>query len=91
MVYKSGTIWRNLARNKEINIMKIDKITSEHGNDFYADMICEHCGHTAKLTTGYHDNKYHTKVIPAMLCDSCGKNRAGGTETENSEISVQTI
>lgn len=57
--------------------MKIKEITSEHRNDFSATMECEHCGRTQKLTTGYHDNYYHTRVIPAMNCNWCGKNRAG--------------
>ena len=60
--------------------MKIKKITSEHGNDFRAEMECEHCGHVGELTTGYHDNFYHTQVIPAMFCQTCGKNRNGGVE-----------
>lgn len=62
--------------------MKIKEITSEHRNDFSAIMECEHCGETHKLTTGYHDNFYHTQVIPAMKCKACGKNRAGEQETK---------
>ena len=57
--------------------MKIQNITNEHGNDFSAIMECEHCGSIQKITSGYHDNYYHTRVIPAMTCKSCGKNRAG--------------
>lgn len=57
--------------------MKIQTITSEHGNDFSAVMECEHCGSTQRITSGYHDNFYHTRVIPAMTCKSCGKNRDG--------------
>ncbi len=55
--------------------MKIKEITSEHRNDFAAIMECEHCGGTQKLTSGYHDNYYHTQVIPAMKCGKCGKKR----------------
>jgi C4-type Zn-finger protein len=57
--------------------MKTKEILSEHRNDFSATMECEHCGSTHKLTSGYHDNYYHTVVIPAMKCTSCGKNRDG--------------
>lgn len=57
--------------------MKIKEITFEMHNDFSAVMECEHCQGTQKLSSGYHDNFYHTKVIPAMNCQLCGKNRAG--------------
>lgn len=57
--------------------MKIKTILGEYRNDFSAVMECEHCGHTAKLTDGYYDNHYHARVIPAMSCKECGKNRAG--------------
>ena len=60
--------------------MKIKRITSTLGNDFRADMECEHCGAEAKLTSGYNDAYYHQRVIPAMHCKACGKNRAGDTE-----------
>ncbi len=36
--------------------MKIDEILSESGNAFSARIVREHCGHTAKLTSGYHDD-----------------------------------
>lgn len=57
--------------------MKIREILTLHCNDFTATMECEHCGHTAKLTSGYNDDFYHDCVIPAMRCTDCGKNRAG--------------
>jgi len=57
--------------------MKIKTITNEHRNDFSAIMECEHCWDEFKLTSGYHDNHYHTKVIPGMYCKTCGLNRAG--------------
>ena len=69
------------------NEMKIAKMLSEHGNDFSAMMECEHCGHTAKLTSGYHDNHYHARVIPAMRCKECGKNRAGELEHTDAGVS----
>lgn len=57
--------------------MKIHRIISEHRNDFTAIMVCEHCGHEQLNNSGYHDNYYHTKVIPAMSCNKCGKDRSG--------------
>lgn len=59
--------------------MKIKEITFESGNDFMAVMECEHCGNQQQNRTGYHDNYYHTKVIPAMFCEKCGKNSDGAT------------
>jgi hypothetical protein len=60
--------------------MKIKEITSQHRNDFRAVMECEHCGNTDALTTGYDDAYYHDKVIPAMTCKACGKDRSGAVE-----------
>ena len=57
--------------------MKIKEITWEHGNDFYADLICEHCGNIQKLSCGYHDNYFHTRVIPDIKCNRCGRDRDG--------------
>lgn len=57
--------------------MKIKAFIREHGNDFNAIMECEHCGSEQYNTSGYHDNYYHTQVIPAMRCKDCGKDREG--------------
>jgi hypothetical protein len=57
--------------------VKIKDITFEMYNDFHAVMQCEHCGHEQENKAGYHDNFYHTQVIPAMKCKSCGKDRRG--------------
>lgn len=57
--------------------MKIKRITDQLRNDFSADMECEHCGHVQHISSGYDDAFYHLKVIPAMTCKSCGKNRSG--------------
>jgi hypothetical protein len=57
--------------------MMIQKVISQHRNDFTADMVCEHCGAVERNPYGYHDNNYHLNVIPRMHCGSCGKNRAG--------------
>lgn len=70
--------------------MKIATMLSEHGNDFSALMKCEHCGHTRTLTSGYHDNHYHRRVIPAMRCASCGKNRVGELEHTDAAVSLGT-
>lgn len=60
--------------------MKIKTITSEHRNDFTAVMQCEWCAATEMNYSGYHDNYYHTRVIPTMHCENCGKDRAGRCE-----------
>jgi hypothetical protein len=57
--------------------MFIKQITSQHRNDFSAIMQCEHCAETVKNNCGYNDANYHERVIPAMYCPSCGKNKAG--------------
>lgn len=57
--------------------MKIHQIVSEHRNDFYWIPECEHCGTLAPKQAGYHDNHYHTRVIPGIHCAICGKNRTG--------------
>lgn len=62
--------------------MKIKEITSEMRNDFSAIMECEHCKSTQTLNSGYHDNFYHTKVVPALVCKTCGKNRDGDLATK---------
>jgi hypothetical protein len=62
--------------------MRILEITHQHRNDFEAVMLCEHCGHKQKLGSGYHDQHYHTKVIPAMTCEQCKRNRAGEIPAE---------
>lgn len=67
--------------------MKIKEITFQMGNDFSAIMVCEHCGHTGELTRGYNDGYYHSRVIPAMTCKACGKNRAGEAEHTDSGVS----
>jgi hypothetical protein len=55
--------------------VKIQKILSQHRNDFSAAMECEHCGATQKLIGGYDDANYHGNVIPAMKCKACGRSR----------------
>jgi len=55
--------------------MKIKNITMELGNDFFAILECEHCGHEQSIESGYHDRYYHNEVIPNMECKECGKKR----------------
>ena len=61
--------------------MKIQKITFEHRNDFCAILECEHCQETQELKSGYHDNYYHTRVLPTISCKGCGKARVENTTT----------
>jgi len=53
--------------------MRIQKITHQHRRDFSADFICEHCGNIDHDSTCYDDTYYHSIVIPAKKCSSCGK------------------
>lgn len=52
--------------------MKIKRITSQHRRDFTAILECEHCGAEEKLKRGYDDAYYHSNIIPAIECKSCG-------------------
>ena len=63
--------------------MKIEKITFEMGSDFHAVLVCEHCKATQQLRSGYHDNFYHTQVMPSIKCAACGKDRMGRGEGSN--------
>jgi hypothetical protein len=57
--------------------MKIVRITSQHYNDFSADIVCEHCNAEAKLKGGYDDHYYHNSVLPRITCKNCGRIRSG--------------
>ena len=52
--------------------MNIKNIESQNRRDFYAIYECEHCGNT-KRGSGYDDANFHSNVIPAMVCEKCGK------------------
>lgn len=52
--------------------MKIKKTKSQHTRYFQAEYECEHCG-SVESGYGYNDPLFHSKVIPAMKCGSCGK------------------
>lgn len=69
--------------------MYIKEITSQHSLDFSAVMGCEHCAAEEKLTSGYDDCHYHNRVIPAMHCKACGKNRAGEYRTDEVVAAAQ--
>lgn len=71
--------------------MKIQSSRSIGGNDFHAVMECEHCGSTQSITTGYHDHYYHTRVIPAMTCGACGKNRSGGIPPISNDFGALSV
>lgn len=57
--------------------MFIFKVTFQMGRDFCAVMACEHCGSSQDMSHGYDDSFFHDKVIPAMCCKLCGKDRSG--------------
>lgn len=71
--------------------MRIIERLSQHRNDFTALMICEHCAHEQKLSSGYDDDFYHRRVIPAMTCKDCGKNRAGEVPTVKNDNGEQSV
>lgn len=52
--------------------MRIKEKTHQHRRDFKAIFVCEHCGHE-KEEWGYDDANFHENVIPAMVCEVCGK------------------
>lgn len=53
--------------------MRILKVLTQNRRDFTADLVCEHCDHVQPLKSGYDDDHYHGKVIPAIKCGACGK------------------
>ena len=63
----------NMNFLKELIKMKIKKITRRNRRDFTAIMICEHCDHIFENKYGYDDTYYHSKIIPKMKCNKCGK------------------
>lgn len=69
--------------------MHLIKIENVRGRDFTGTLECEHCKAQAKLTSGYHDDHYHDKVIPAFHCDDCGRNRAG--EFRSEEVTAKNV
>jgi len=52
--------------------MKIQRITDQSRRDFTAVYECEGCG-AVETSYGYDDSNFHQRVIPNMVCKSCGK------------------
>lgn len=52
--------------------MRIVRKINQHRRDFTAVYECEGCGNQ-KTTSGYDDHYFHSSVIPAMKCESCGE------------------
>jgi len=52
--------------------MKIKTILTQSRRDFIAIYECEHCQAETK-SYGYDDTNFHEQVIPAMVCEKCGK------------------
>ena len=50
----------------------------QHRRDFKATYKCQFCGNE-KDNMGYDDANFHNNVIPAMVCEHCGKS----TNSEN--------
>lgn len=57
--------------------MRIKEIESQHRRDFVAVYECEHCGAT-KRASGYDDENFHDRVVPAMRCESCEQSAGDG-------------
>lgn len=55
--------------------MRIKEILGQSRRDFTALYECEHCGDVHKAG-GYDDANFHQNVVPAMICDQCGKTAA---------------
>lgn len=54
--------------------MKLLEILNEWGAfDFAGILHCEFCGAHQYLRDGYHDEKFHQKVIPAIHCCTCNE------------------
>ena len=53
--------------------MKIKAMISQHRRDFWANYVCDGCGHVELDKSGYDDDNFHRNVIPNMKCPSCGK------------------
>ena len=61
------------TNNKNFKNVKIKNFNLQHRRDFWADMVCEHCGHVEKDVKGYDDDFFHQNVIPNKECKNCGK------------------
>lgn len=55
--------------------MFIKRIDTQIRNDLYGVLQCEGCGMEEKLSGGYDDDNWHSNVLPARKCKSCGLSR----------------
>jgi C4-type Zn-finger protein len=82
--------------------MKLIEMTWISRKDFEGILECEHCGQHQTLAYGYDDERFHSKVIPAIICVACGKRgneiipegisdpgTSGGISCEQVEVSVK--
>lgn len=53
--------------------MKLIEVTWGDRNDFNGVLQCEHCAQFQYMTNGYRDERFMTKVIPAIKCVMCGR------------------
>ena len=52
--------------------MRILKMRDQIRRDFWADLVCESCGHIMPDFKGYDDAYFHDTVIPNLECPVCG-------------------
>jgi len=61
--------------------MKITSIIRRVGVCRAARFTCEHCGFVLlcqfRMNTYFLSPRYHARVVPAMICGKCGKDRSG--------------
>lgn len=62
---------------------------SFHNNDISGTLHCEHCDATKPIYNGYNDGHWWGKVLPAIHCHFCGKNRAG--ELTSEEVKARNV
>lgn len=67
--------------------MRIISLNGSIGRDLYGMLECEHCAKQQRLGGGYDDAFWHTSVLPAFHCLSCGMNRAG--ERKSPEVTAK--
>ena len=71
--------------------MRIKKKLTQNRRDFTAILICEHCNHKEKLSSGYDDAYYHNFVIPKMKCSKCGKTASNNYVPQQTKYSEDTV
>ena len=55
--------------------MKIKRKLFIYKDTFGAILICEHCDHEMKITSGRNNSNFHSIVLPSMICPSCHVDR----------------